>query len=96
MNSSLWGLWGVEGDSNVTIGWGMRKGNGPWHLVHFINDSRELTSLLAVSIVHVPQDQSVLVDKLANWGVRLPSFFSSSAIRSGCIDLCFVVVPLAP
>lgn len=56
----------VERDCNLIVGWGTGKGDESWLLANFIYEIREVASLLGVSLVHVPLDQNLLADKLAN------------------------------
>lgn len=73
----------VEGDCKMVIGWGKGIGNGLWQLSVFIHEIRELSRLLGVSLVHIPREQNVLADKLANSGVGLSLVFIGDSNPNG-------------
>lgn len=74
----------VEGDSFTSIR--RSKGNGggcSWKLSHFVNEMREISSMLGIQLDHVIRTQNCMADKLANWWVGCSSIFMGSDMPDG-------------
>lgn len=66
--------------------------HGNWKLAHVIYEIRELMNVLIVTLVHVLREQNVLADKMANWGVGLPSIFVDSVPWDICLYVTCLLV----
>lgn len=60
-------------------------GEGLWSLAHHLNEIWDILSLVDIVLVHVPREESMLTDKLANLGVGLLVMYSGSEILDPCL-----------
>lgn len=54
--------------------------SGLLEISQLIHEIRDLMVLLKVELVHIPRTKNGLEDKLAKWGVDLPSIVKSNVI----------------
>jgi len=82
----------VEEDLATVIGWANGLGEGFWKAGHYVNEIKELSRLLGISLVHVPRAQNSMVNKLANWGLGLFDFNWQWASYRFSVVACIVAL----
>jgi len=72
----------LEGDSLMVISWGKGLKCGSWRLHHFLAEIKSLTKALNVELIHIPQSQNSLADRIAKWTVGQSSCHIGDSLMS--------------
>lgn len=70
----------LEGDSLTVVSWGRGMKCGSWRLNHFFAEIKSLIKFLDAELVHVPQAQNSLADRIAKWSVGQSSCFVGDSL----------------